>query len=179
MSRFSWGIRPPGAPTSIHPPSTPATDSLRSAAHRESDTTGLKHPRHIPRTSTESTQAAKPRHTVGLWPTILLGTFCVAALVIAGRVAVDSTSHVAPSASPPPPPPASCEMEGHQTEGSSWKETWSLDMDLPAWENDFTWDTYACGRYIVVIHHKNDDTTDLTGFHIEANAPKRIWSTSL
>ena len=25
-------------------------------------------------------------------------------------------------------------------------------MDLPAWKNDFTWDTYACGRYIVVIH---------------------------
>ena len=179
MSRFSWGIRPPGAPTSIHPPSTPATDSLPSAAHRESDTTGLKHPRHIPRTPTESTQAAKPRHTIGLWPAILLGTFCVAALVIAGRVAVDSTSHVAPSASPPPPPPASCEMEGHQTEGSSWKETWSLDTGLPAWENDFTWDTYACGHYIVVIHHKNDDKTDLTGFHIEGNTPKKIWSTSL
>ena len=56
---------------------------------------------------------------------------------------------------------------------------WSLDTGLPAWENDFTWDTYACGHYIVVIHHKNDDKTDLTGFYIEDNKPKKIWSTSL
>lgn len=70
-------------------------------------------------------------------------------------------------------------MEGHQTEGSSWKKTWSLDTGLPEWENDFTWDTYACGHYIVVIHHKNDDKADLTGFHIEGNTPKKIWSTSL
>jgi len=103
----------------------------------------------------------------------------MAALVIAGQVAVDSTSHVAPSASPPPSPPASCKVEGHQTEGSSWKKTWSLDTGLSAWENDFTWDTYACEHYIVVIHHKNDDTTDLTGFHIEDNTPTKIWSTSL
>ena len=46
---------------------------------------------------------------------------------------------------------------------------WSLDTGLPAWENNFTWDTYACGHYIVVIHHKNDDKTDLMGFHIEGN----------
>ena len=70
-------------------------------------------------------------------------------------------------------------MEGHRTEGSSWKKTWSLDTGLPAWKNDFTWDTYSCGQYIVVIHHKNDDKTDLTGFHIEGNKPKKIWSTSL
>ena len=70
-------------------------------------------------------------------------------------------------------------MEGHQTEDPSWKKMWSLDTGLPAWENDFTWDTYACGHYIVVIHHKNDDKTDLTGFYIEDNKPKKIWSTSL
>ncbi len=179
MRRFSREIRPPGAPTSIRPPSTPSTDGLPSGADHESATTGPKRPWRTPQPLTGNAQSVKPHHAVGLWPAILLGTFCVAALVIAGRVAVNSTSHVAPSASPPPPPPASCEMEGHQTEGSSWKKTWSLNTGLPEWENDFTWDTYACGHYIVVIHHKNDDKTDLTGFHIEGNKPKKIWSTSL
>lgn len=141
MSRFSWGIRPPGAPTSIRPPCTPSTDGLPPAAQHESDTTGLNQPRHTPRPLTGNVRAIKPRHAVGLWPAVLLGTVCVMALVISGRVAVDSMSPAAPSASPPPPPPASCEMEGHQTEGSSWKETWSLDTGLPAWKNDFTWDT--------------------------------------
>lgn len=179
MRRFSRGIRPPGAPTSIRPPSTPSTDGLPSGADHESATTGPKRPRRTPQPLTGNAQSVKPHHTVGLWSAILLGTFCVAALVIAGRVAVNSTSHIAPSASPPPPPPASCEMEGHQTEGSSWKKMWSLDTGLPEWENDFTWDTYACGHYIVAIHHKNDDEADLTGFHIEGNTPKKIWSTSL
>ena len=179
MNRFSWRIRPPGAPTSIRPPSTPSTDGPPSNAHHESDTTGLNQPEHTPLPLTGNVRAIKPRLTVVLWPAVVLGAVCVAALVIAGRVAVNSTSHVAPSASPPPPPPASCEMEGHQTEGSSWKETWRLDTGLPEWENDFTWDTYSCGHYIVVIHHKNDDMTDLTGFHIEGNKPKKIWSTSL
>ena len=168
-------IRPPrsgqSAPTSIRPPSTPSTDGLPSGADHESAMTGPKRPQRTPRPLAGDTQAIKPRLTVGLWPAVILGTVCVMALVIAGRVAVDSTSHVAPSASPPPPPPASCEMERHQTEGSSWKKTWSLDTGLPEWENDFTWDTYACGHYIVAIHHKNDDKTDLTGFHIEGNKP--------
>ena len=31
MSRFPWGIRPPGAPTSIRPPSTPSTDGPLSS----------------------------------------------------------------------------------------------------------------------------------------------------
>ena len=182
----SSSIRPPrsgqSTPTSIRPPSTPSTDGPPSDAHHESDTTGLNQPEHTPTTLTGNAQASKPRHAVGLWLAVLLGATCVAALVMVGRVAVNTTSHVAPSASPPPPPPpppASCEMEGHQTEDSSWKETWSLDTGLPAWENDFTWDTYSCGHYIVVIHHKNDDKTDLMGFHIEGNKLKKIWSTSL
>ena len=178
MSRFSWRIRPPGAPTSIHPPSTPSTDGLNQPTRHESDTTGPKHPRYTPRTQTGIARAGKPRRTARLWPVVLLGVICVVSLAIVGRVVVNSTSHFAPSATLSPPP-ASCEMKGNQENGSSWKETWSLDTGLPVWENDFTWDTYTCGNYVVVIHRKNNDTADLTGYYIEGSKPRKIWTTSL
>lgn len=180
MSRFSWRIRPPGTPTSIRPPSTPSTNGPPSPAHHESDTAGLDEPWHAPgRTQTGIVQTIRPRRRAGgPWPALFLGVVVVVSLVIAGRVVVSSISHHAPHVFLSSPP-ASCEMEANQTEGSSWKEAWSLDTGLPRWEKDFTWDTYACGNYVVVLHRKNSDAADLTGYHIEGNKPKKIWSTSL
>ena len=62
MRRFSRGIRPPGAPTSIRPPSTSSTDGLPSGADHESATTGPKRPRRTPQPLTGNAQSVKPHH---------------------------------------------------------------------------------------------------------------------
>lgn len=197
MKRLFPGIRPPGAPTSIRPPTSTSirppkqgsyTSPPRPGRVRRSDRSRTPG-RHRPRASRAS---RTPRGSRGSGVAVVVLVLIVVALVAAlpdlvenlsrPRVAVGPTFPARTIAARRTPSPSPTPSDRPAYAGS-WQEAWSLDESTrDGTDDDLTTFLYAFDDRLVVAHrhdHSSASHADVTGYLIKADGPERAWTITM
>ena len=202
MKRLFPGIRPPGAPTSIRPPTSTSirppkqgsyTSPPRPGRVRRPDRSGPPS-RRRPRASRRS--RGSRGSGAALFVLVLIVAVLVAAVgVLPGlvenlsrpRVAVAPTFPVRTIAARRTPSPSPTPSDRPAYAGS-WQETWSLDESTgdgtatSGTDDDTTTFLYAFDDRLVVAHRYGYSSTshaDVTGYLIKADGPERAWTITM
>ena len=202
MKRLFPGIRPPGAPTSIRPPTStsirpPKQGSCTSPSGpgrvRRPDRSGPPS-RRRPRASRRS--RGSRGSGAALFVLVLIVAVLVAAVgVLPGlvenlsrpRVAVAPTFPVRTIAAQRTPSPSPTPSD-RSTYAGSWQEAWSLDESTgdgtatSGTDDDTTTFLYAFDDRLVVAHrhgHSSTSHADVTGYLIKADGPERAWTITM
>lgn len=204
MKRLFPGIRPPGAPTSIRPPTSTSirppkqgsyTSPPRPGRVRRSDrsrTPGQRRPR-ASRTSRASRTPRTPRGSRGSGVAVVVLVLIVAVLVAAlpdlvedlsrPRVAVGPTFPARTIAARRTPSPSPTPSDRPAYAGS-WQEAWSLDDPVLVGTSTSRREAllYAWGDYFVVAHRLgsgSDSRASVTGYRLGAADPERAWTITM
>lgn len=201
MKRLFPGIRPPGAPTSIRPPTSTSirppkqgsyTSPPRPGRVRRSDRSGPPG-RRRPRASRASRTPRTPRGSRGSGVAVVVLVLIVVALVAAlpdlvedlsrPRVAVGPTFPARTIAARRTPSPSPTPSDRPAYAGS-WQEAWSLDDPVLVGTSTSRREAllYAWGDYFVVAHRLgsgSDSRASVTGYRLGAADPERAWTITM
>ena len=203
MKRLFPGIRPPGAPTSIRPPTSTSirppkqgsyTSPSGSGRVRRPDRSGPSRRRpRASRASRASRTPRTPRGSRGSGVAVVVLVLIVAVLVAAlpdlvedlsrPRVAVGPTFPARTIAARRTPSPSPTPSDRPAYAGS-WQEAWSLDDPVLVGTSTSRREAllYAWGDYFVVAHRLgsgSDSRASVTGYRLGAADPERAWTITM